>query len=88
MTVTRCPYCNGWSTTGGFTHEVTCPKYANQDGVIQRMANPFTANKVLQDEIIRLRDALSGILLMANCYTEAESVRLALIAQRCREELK
>jgi len=44
-------------------------------------------NIPLLHEIIRYRDALAYSLNMAGDYTTDENVRLALITQRCRDEL-
>jgi hypothetical protein len=42
----------------------------------------------MRQEIERYREALAGIMLLADSYTQNENERLALISLRCRKELE
>ena len=52
------------------------------------LAGAYAEIERLRAEVERLREAIAGCLLLADNYTENENVRLALISQRCRDELK
>jgi hypothetical protein len=40
-----------------------------------------------QNEIQRLRGVIEEIRMVANCYSEPEAKRLAVISQRCKDAL-
>lgn len=81
--IQKCPYCDGRPTTGGFSHDIDCPR----GNFTKSAMDSLKAGDEKITEIIRLRDALSYCLNMAGTYTINENVRLALITQRCRDEL-